>query len=243
MRNLDEFNGKHTGKVCFVIGSGPSLSFHDLSGLDDFYSIAVNSGYVACPGADYFLSDDWSVARWSYFFEDLRRSKNTIALLYEDMLINQAKLFKKRSVLFRHRHGYHITDKYEHEDSENRICQARTSVGSAIHVAHIMGFSKIVLLGIDCCRDPGGRRYFWTNKPGRKPYRNDNVLVDHYHRVRSAGVDSDTDLVAITEYWEKAGLEFNKKCDIYNASPFTILKVFPQVSLPEFIKDNQEGKK
>ena len=62
MRNLEEFNGIHKGKTCFVIGAGTSLHFQDLEPLksmDNVVMIAVNSGYVAASWAGYFVSDDW----------------------------------------------------------------------------------------------------------------------------------------------------------------------------------------
>lgn len=244
MRNLEEFNGKHAGRIGFVLGSGPSLNMLDLEPLKDHITIAVNSGYVGFPDANYFISDDWSVANWSYFFNDLRASKTTIALLYEDMLKNQAWQFGDRSVLFRHRKGYHITDKYEHSNSENFICQARTSAGSAIHVAHIMGCKEIVLIGIDCCRQDS-LRYFWGKRGAvdKRPFRNDAIPPDRYRRAFDKGRQTDTDLMEITRYWESKAAHFNAKCKVYNASPITVLEQFPRVNLKEFLNRSEEGKK
>lgn len=244
MRNLEELNQKHAGKVAFVLGSGPSVNMLDISPLKDFVTIAVNSAYVGMPEADYFISDDWSVARWSYFFNDLRISKVTTALLYEDMLKNDAWQFGNRAVMFRHRKGYRITDKYEHENPDNFICQARTSAGSAIHVAHIMGCSKIVLIGIDCCR-MDTLRYFWGKQGSvtKRPYRNDSIPEDHYRRTLFENKQTDTDLVDITHYWRSKASYFNEKCQIFNASPISILTEFPTVNLQEFLINNEQGKK
>ncbi len=244
MRNLEEFNQKHAGKVAFVLGSGPSLNMQDLEPLKDFVTIAVNSAYVGMPDADYFISDDWSVAHWSYFFNDLRVSKTTTALLYENMLKNDAWQFGNRAVVFRHRKGYHITDKYEHNNPDNFICQARTSAGSAVHVAHIMGCSKIVLVGIDCCR-MDALRYFWGKRGAvtKRPYRNDNIPPDRYRKTKFENKQTDTDLIEITRYWRKKARHFNEKCEILNASPISILTEFPKVNLGEFVKNNSQGKK
>lgn len=241
MRNLEEFNKKHDGDVAFILGSGPSVKMLDLTPLKDYVTIAVNSGYLAMPDADYFISDDWSVGRWSYFFDDLQASKHTIVLLYEDMLKNQAWQFGKRAVLFRHRQGYHLTDRYEHDNPEFRICQARTSAGSAVHVAHIMGCSKIVLIGIDCCRKDTNR-YFWTEEY-KAPYRSDSIPPDRYRQVTHENRQTDIDLIEITQYWRSKAVYFNQKCKIFNASPITILDEFPKVNLQMFLRENQEGKK
>lgn len=241
MRNLEEFNGKHQGEIAFVLGSGPSVNMLDLSPLTKHVTIAVNSGYLAFPEATYFLSDDWSVARWSYFFNDLRASKSTTALLYEDMLKNEAWQFGNRAVLFRHRKGYHLTDKYEHKNPLNHICQARTSVGSAIHVAHIMGCRKIVLIGIDCCRQDS-LRYFWGKRGAveKRPFRKDDIPVDRYRRTFHKGRQTDTDLIDITRYWKNKAVYFNDKCKIFNASPISLLDEFQKINLKRFL--NEEDK-
>lgn len=243
MRNLEEFNGKHKGEIAFVLGSGPSLNMLDLAPLKNHVTIAVNSGYVAFPEANYFISDDWSVAHWSYFFNDLRSSKTTIALLYEDMLKNQAWQFGDRAVLFRHRQGYHVTDKYEHANKANHICQARTSAGSAIHVAHIMGCEKIVLIGIDCCRHDA-LRYFWGKRGAveKRPFRNDSIPPDRYKKTFHKGKQTDTDLIEITRYWQSKAEYFNAKCQVLNASPITALEEFPKINLQAFLK-REKGEK
>lgn len=243
MRNLEEFNGVHKGKTAFVVGSGPSTGMLDLEPLRDYVTIAVNSGYVAVPFSDYFITDDWSVANWSYFFKDLKESESTIALLYEDMLKNQSAQFNDRAVLFRHRLGYHITDKYEHNNRKNHICQARTSSGSAIHVAHIMGCDKIVLIGVDCCRSESVR-HFWGKRGAvsDRPYRSDKFPVDPYRRITDSDVQTDTDLMDILAYWKKQAHHFNK-CGVLNASPISVLEMFPKINLQEFISNNQEGKR
>ena len=84
-RNLEEFNNRYPGRTCFIIGSGCSVNDiqKDLHLLSSHVTIAVNSGYVAYPQSDFFVSDDWSVANWSYFFDDLTKSQHTVALLYD----------------------------------------------------------------------------------------------------------------------------------------------------------------
>lgn len=88
MRNLEEFNQKHTGQTAFLIGAGPSIIDLNLVPLKDHVTIAINSGYCAYEDADYFLTDDY-VQNWSYFFQDLVQSSKTIAFLYENELPNR----------------------------------------------------------------------------------------------------------------------------------------------------------
>ena len=233
MRNLEEFNDKHRGQRCVILASGPSICDNDLSDLSGLVTIAVNSGYVAYE-SDYFVSDDWEVVKWSYFDQNLKDSQKTIALLYEDKLAKVASAFGDRTVLFRHRTGYHITDKYSHSDKENHIMQCRSSVGSAIHIAHIMGCAEILVLGIDCCRS-GNHRWFWQLPAWEsKPYRLDKKKIDKYHRRRSLKVSTDSDLVDILRYWKDQGVHINKKCKVYNGSDKSLVTIFPHKGLNEF---------
>lgn len=235
IRNLEEFNGKYKDKSCFIIGSGTSIAKQDIKLVRDFVTISVNSGYIAAPWSDFFLSDDHSVAQWSYFNVDLRKSKTTV-LLYEDKFKRFFKVFKDRTVFFRHRRGYHITDKYEHENYENRVCQSRTSVGTAIHVAHIMGCDPIILLGVDCCR-VAGKRYFWfDNKDYIKQSRIDGLPLDRFMKVREYGYETDRDLLEILAYWNMSSKFFKEKCRIFNASPVSMMHCFEKIDFRDSLK-------
>ncbi len=246
-RNLEEFNGIYDGqqKTAFVIGAGTSLHFQDLEPLKNHITIAVNSGYVAAPWANYFVSDDWSIKRWSFLFKDLRESKTTIALLYEDKLSSCASWFGDRAVLFRHRKGINIPDKYIHNKPSFHIGETRSSLGSGIMIAHIMGCSKIVLMGVDGHRQ-NGCRYFWQlphmsslyrTEPYKKPYRSDKSNWDCFHKVKIQGQITDSDLIEINRSWMAFGRAVNKKCKVYNASENSTLTVFPKVNLERFLED------
>ncbi len=247
MRTLEEFNGIYNGqkKTAFIIGAGTSLHYQNLEPLKDHVTIAVNSGYVAAPWADFFISDDWACARWSYMFKDLRDSDHTIALLYENKLSSSARWFGNRSVMFRHRKGIHIADAYSHSDKKNHIGETRNSVGSGIMIAHIMGCSKIVLLGIDGYRQ-FGYRYFWQlsphispyrTEPYKKPFRNDKKTWDCFRKVKVKGQVTDTDLIDINRSWSEFGKAVNEKCMVYNASENSALTVFPKIDLERFLED------
>lgn len=245
IRNLEEFNGKYKNRVCFVVGAGTSLHFQNLEPLKDHITIAVNSGYVGVPWANFFISDDWSISRWSYFFKDLTESTTTVALLFEDKLGSSVGRFGDRSVIFRHRGGIHIADRYDHSNKKNHIGETRTSVGTAIMIAHIMGCSKIVLLGIDGNRQ-FGKRYFWElshttslyrTEPYNKPYRSDKSCWDHFRKVRAKGQTTDADLIDINKSWSAFGKAVNKRCKVYNASENSVIDVFPKVNLEQFLED------
>lgn len=237
MRNLEELNGIRKGEPCFIIGAGPSVICVDLDLIKDVgFTIAVNSGYVAME-TDYFLSDDWSVAFWSYFSKELVKSPRTLALLYEEKLGNTSKQFGDRAVLFRHRKGYHLTTPYFHEKEEHHLCQARVSTGTAIHAAYVMGADPIVLIGADC-RRLDGLRYFWElpEFQGEKPTYEDYAHRRRYIKKNLGGFQVDHDLVEIHKYWFEVSESFKEAgCTVLNASPLSILRQFPIVKIEDVI--------
>lgn len=220
---------------CFILGAGCSLAQQDLTPLSKHVTIGVNSGYLAHE-AKFYVSDDSAVRHWSYFYSDLKKSKSSIALLYEKKLADTADWFGLRSVVFKHKNGYDLTDTYSHTVKENHIWEARTSVGSAVHIAHIMGCSPIILLGVDCCR-VDGQRYFWQLPYWKKkPKRNDGVKIDTYVRTKIRGIESDKDLQSILQYWNMVAAKLNeRKTEIFNASPISLVTSFPKVKLKDVV--------
>lgn len=235
-RNLEECNGLHVGRTAFVIASGTSLHGLDLSPLSKHISITVNSGYLAFPNSDYFVSDDAAITKWTYF-RDLVRSKTT-ALLYEDKFHHVVKFFGDRLVFFRHRTGYNITDKYSHTNRPDRIAQSRSSVGTAIHIAHIMRCSPIALLGVDGYR-LNGMRYFWQLDPIRYNHPsklNLHKILDVFSKVSENGIETDTDLLDIKQYWQEHGAKFLERNKVFNLSQKSTIDVFPKTTLSEFLE-------
>jgi len=233
VRNLEEFNGRYRGQIAFIVGAGTSLRSQDPYKLKDYVVFTVNSSILWCNWSDFWVSDDQSVRFWDFFYQDLKYSKTTV-LLYEDKLKNQAELFGNRSVLFRHRTKYHFTKKYSHTDKKNHIGQSRTSLGSAIMVCYIMGFSRVCLLGVDGCRY-AGKRYFWQFDGFDKPTRSDTRNVDNYSKVKKGSLETDTDLVNIGPYWKKLAYNIPNNFEVYNASPRTEIDVFPKIQLDQFL--------
>ena len=229
MRNLEELNGKHAGQPACVLGSGPSIKMIDPSIYKNFVCIAVNAGIVANPESDYFLTDDCDCSNWTYFLE--LRHRRCDVLLYEEKFKGFPTLFGDRTVFFRHRTGYHVTDHYRHTEPKDHIVQCRTSVGSAIHVAHIMGCSPIFVAGVDCCR-LDCKRWFWEFAGYRKPKRLDGRRADKYRKTK----DSDTDLIEILQYWRDQGSEFLNRCQVYNASPISRVDAFPKITLQQYLE-------
>lgn len=238
MRNLQELNSIHSGLPAFIIGAGPSLATENLESLrnnKNCVTLAVNSGIVAFPQANYFVSDDQEIFRWNFFYETLRNDSQTKVLLYEDKLKNVADWFGDRAYLFRHRKGIHVPDYYDHEDKKTYIGETRTSLGSCIMIAHLMKCSPIILLGVDCCRHEG-KRYFWQLHGFTPPVRNDGMPVDKFKKCKVKHKVSDTDLLDISRSWQALGIALLQKCKVFNGSSMSILNVFSKVDWRKYAK-------
>jgi len=173
MKKVKDLKNKFKNKLCFICGAGPSLNSIDLNQLKNYVVLAVNSGIVGVPWADFYVSDDIGTKNWTYFY-DLKKLK-CINLLYEAKLKEYAKhLDKNKVIYFSHKtwfsppNTYFLPEGLQLTKGEP-IIGSRTSYGSSIHLAYIMGCNPVVLLGNDCCLDPKtGYRYFWQFYPQNK---------------------------------------------------------------------------
>jgi len=224
--SLIKLKNKHIG-LGFVIGSGPSLQFQDLDFLSNYPSIAVNSAIAKARDATYFLSDDWAVSLWDYFY---KLPKKTQALLYKDKVEKYSgHIPKDRLLFFDHKKDIEFT-----KDPLKPIIQARTSVGSAIHFGYIMGFDPIVLLGCDCCF-LNGKRYYWQFSGQKKcrQIRGKNIIYPP--NKRKDGYEMDNHTIDFLNYWDKLAKQAKKQnIKILNASG-GILESFPRIKLKDLI--------
>ncbi len=119
------------------------------------------------------------------------------------------------------------------KDPEKPIIGARTSVGTAVHLAYIMGCDPIVLLGCDCCYHDE-KEYFWQFPGEPKPYRLKGInLPTRKHMMNRKIVDSDN--VEFMEYWA-ALAKANPHVHIINAATNGLLDAFPKLGYSDVIK-------
>lgn len=246
--NLCQFANIHNNKLGFLIGSGPSLRHIDSSMLDPYVTMSVNSSIVFKKDCDYFVSDDWSVANWSYFIRDLA-SSSCIKFLYNKKFNgNYCHLKKYEVCLFDHtwyfdpqKNKYNMNGLILNKDCKEPIIGARTSLASGLHLLHIMGCNPIVLLGCDGHME-GDKRYFWEyqgkwNKPVRLDRKTPIPLNVHMQIGKKECND-------IKEYWTLFS-KMNEKLDIkiINASHGSSIKVFEDMNIDKVIELYGDRKK
>ena len=227
----------HVGRLCFIYGGGPSLSHVDETKIKSYISITVNSGFLKNKDCDYFVSDDCAISGWSYF-EDIWKYRCK-KLLYKDRFFYTCK--NKNDVIFYpHTWWYSPSDKQYNLDGlklnkDGPVVGARTSMGSAVHLAYIMGCNPVVLLGNDC-NIVNGNRYFWQSwEKSKWPYR---VKGGNFNKKsQNMGFDQKS----FIEYWNSFSY-INKKYDILGKDiniidcSDSILDCFPKMNINEIIE-------
>ena len=148
---LDALRNRHWGKRCFVLGNGPSLNSADLSVLRDEYIIASNRIYLhpACR--------DWT--RWYY----CAVNPNVI----EQFSTEIAALPAMRFLAWEHRHlmpgaenTVWLRSRNEPRfsfDPADAIWQGATVTYVALQMAFHLGFTDVVLFGVDHHYDRAGQ--------------------------------------------------------------------------------------
>ncbi len=167
--NLEEIYNIHKGQTAFIAGSSPSLRFIEEKQINKGIIFSVNSAILKFPNSNYFVTDDWAVTTWNYWYTHVI-NKNIIKLLYREKLskyVNNDNL--NNTIFYDHRFWskiennkviYDLKDLIMYSDPLVPIIGARTSIASAINLAFICGCSPIVLIGCDCCYE-NQYKYFW----------------------------------------------------------------------------------
>jgi len=241
---LKELQNKHKDEIIFIIGGGPSVRNVDVNILKKYTVMAVNSGILAVPFANYMIGDDSAILNWSYC--DNLKELNCICLFYEKKFKNSIKFLPKDRVAFyQHKSWFSPPATYNlpdglilTKDITKPIIGSRTSMSSSLHLAYCMGAKVIVLLGNDCqfSKDGKNYRYFWQYwKKEDQPYRHRGT---HFNkRTQSIGFDQKS----FVEYWNYFA-KINKKVNIIDASD-SCLNCFPKMTVKEVLEKYSQRRK
>ena len=229
---VSDFKDKHKGEIAFLLGGGPSLHYLDTDLLKDHVTIAVNSAIKKSGIFNYFVSDDQDIMGWDYYKSHVKRNYFHTNFLYRKKFEGKCDDLKK-TIFYDHTWWYSPEDKSYNFDGlkltkEEPIVGARMSLGSAVHIAYIMGCDPIVLLGNDC-QLKNGKRYYWQFPGEQKQYRVKGRKFTL--ATQNRGFDKDS----FVEYWNYFA-EANKDSDvnIIDASD-SCLDCFPKMSVREVL--------
>lgn len=222
----------HEDQIAVILGAGPSLRNFDPSILpEEFVTFCVNSSIAKLPHPNYYVSDDQGILMWSYYEEYVRPSSAKKIFFYDKLYKLTRNIPSDEVVYFKHRYwSQKIKEEVElHESPDTWIVGARTSVGSAINIAYIMGIRTVLLLGFDNRTEQGKRYYFeFDGQPEVRP------IVSGINSKKYME-EAPEHLMAFKEYWEVFAKANADKIDIYDCS-FGELEVFPKISLEDAIE-------
>ncbi|ESY72526.1 hypothetical protein X740_33225 [Mesorhizobium sp. LNHC221B00] len=187
------------GETVFVLAGGPSVLDLDLSLLKGRRVIAINSAHLSYPDADalFYADSDW----WTRV--GVREPAFAGEIFTTNALGGPAAVNRLVKV-----------DAGGISASPGRIRISATSVSGAINIATLRGAGRVVLLGVDGCFGPGGRRHHHgANYP-------DPVRKGSFDRHRR-------ELEGLAPSIAALGVE------VINCSPVSHVTCWPRMSLPE----------
>ena len=168
---IDDLRGKHTGKRCFILATGPSLIKEDVERLNGEITIAVNSFYKLFDSSTFrpsyymvldpdvqntvLLNNKYPIESWAknaIFMNSI--SEERLPSVYYLPYCYQNHWFKVLDIGFNHGKNLKFT-----EDILYGIYDKYTVTNAAIDMAIHMGCKEIYLLGVDC-NYSGPQQYF-----------------------------------------------------------------------------------
>ena len=218
---------KHSGQRCFIVGNGPSLSQLDLNKLDSETTFVLNHFYhyrnpqKFIPSYYCYIAPDFP-KYYPHIASYLGKNKKTNCLfsIYQKPLIDNQRLFDSQKVFY-----WFFSDIFRWYDSKVNIDITKPVLGgnfiafAVIITAIYMGFKKIYLIGFD---------HNWKSTP-------DDVLEDRfYHRLPINPqkwvyyYDLHKDVFKPYKLIKTAAK--NNHATIFNATPGSLLDVFPRVN-------------
>ena len=224
---LRKYKDIHRGKRCFIICTGPSLTYDDINLLKSEITFSMNSVSL--------LFDKGSWRPTYYGIQDIKVYEKIKASLFEEKELcvfcsshlkrkckdtpDNWNFFPYNGIYNSFELKYYGKKKVKFSDDIcSTVYDGYTITYSLIQIAAYMGFSEIYLLGADCNYVPGKVNHFID-------YGNN----DPEERQRIAG-----ELMRFSYKYAKRHLE-RKGVKIYNATRGGMLEVFPRVSLDEVL--------
>jgi hypothetical protein len=220
------FHNKHLGDTCVIWGNGPSLNDMDLEVFKGMINIGANRIIDINDRISY--SHDYLIVQDAKMFEivkdDLMKSVSTKFLSYKIWLDLKKNEKKKFIPLFIRGNGLEFQ-----KDLKFGWYSGFTVLFTMLGIASLMGFSRIILIGVD---------FTLTNKG--KISKHENKLsfdedVDHFFKGYYSGKvhnDFNREAAQAALYQAKYFLE-SRGIEIYNFTCNSELEVFKKIDRKE----------
>ena len=144
VKRLGVYQDKHQGERCFIIGNGPSLKNTDLSKLENEYTFGMNRIYLAFPDwgfqTTYFVSvNDLVIEQCAEDIQHLPMPKFLAWRARKYLPLTEEMMFL---------HTTYTGIKFS-KDIRGRVWESATVTNVALQLAYYMGFSQVILIGVD----------------------------------------------------------------------------------------------
>jgi len=144
IRRLQRFKNQYDGQRCFIIGNGPSLKNTDLSKLENEYTFGMNRIFLMFPELGFKTTFFVSV-------NDLviKQSANEIQELDMPRFVSwRAKewLTPEENLFFLY--TTYTGPKFA-KNAAGRLWEGATVTYTSLQLAYFMGFTKVILIGVD----------------------------------------------------------------------------------------------
>lgn len=144
IRRLEALRDLHRGKRCFIIGNGPSLKQTDLTRLKDEYTLGQNRIYLAFPdigfSTSYYLSvNDLVIEQCAQDIQGLQMPR---------FVSWRARRWLKPQDNLYFIHATYTGKKFA-TDIRERVWEGGTVTYTSLQVAYFLGFSQVILVGVD----------------------------------------------------------------------------------------------
>lgn len=223
--DIKKLKNKYRGKRCFIIATGPSLTYEDLNLLNREYTIGVNSLVKVIDKLEYTPSylGIQDVLVYEKIGKMIEHSKLNRIFISDDCFnkvrSNYSK-FIKYPIYYSHhcQHGERMRLNTNFSDDVSKIVYDGYSVTySLLQIAVYLGFNEIYLLGCDCSYNTkGGKQHF--------------VESGHYDKQASTVGERMIYAYSVAKkYLDK----YRPDVKVYNATRGGMLEVFPRKTLDE----------
>lgn len=225
-KNIKSLKNRYKGNRCFLIATGPSLTYNDLNRLKDEYTIGVNSLVKILDKIPYLptylgIQDGLVYDKIGNLIENSNLSYIFISdECYRKVKKKDNKRFIQYPIYYKHhdQHGEMVNLSSGFTDDASMVVYDGYSVTySLLQIAVYMGFNEIYLLGCDCSYDTkNGKHHF--------------IESGHFDKQAATVGERMIYAYTIANKWLK---ENRPDVKVYNATRGGMLEVFPRKTLDE----------
>lgn len=226
-QKIQSFRNAASGKRCFIVGSGPSLTMEQLDAIKDEDCFGANRIYklfdkTAWRPKYYVIQDRYDQTKGVYEKLDVEN------FFVSDFYWKEHGMINPRAICFHINRTLRQTSNLPFSEDISKFVQAASTVTfSMIQMAVYMGYKEIYLIGMD---------HTYAN------VTNDKGVIIQKNNVKSHAFEDEkpNEVVANIAYMEDAYRTARKYCEnhnigIYNATLGGALEIFDRVDFGKVV--------